>query len=541
MGQGRVCGYIARSASPRLSVMASDAPLPLGEYVELRYRVRSSFPGSVAEGVERVALAVVSGASYEPAVPESVISYTSPRQGNVESVKISYTKLYVVSELSDNGTEPPRYPIPPGTPVMLATRETLARVYGGVEFGVRLGMLVPRSLGVEVRVNPDKLAKHLLIAGATGSGKSNTVAMLADRLSALGAPVVIFDVHGEYNMIPEDGDTSRVHVVEAKINPLKMHPKILASIVVPEPQARSQRRLLAKAMAGLLRELRGRMEEENLSLVQALQRLVEEKLAGRKAEPVLEEEGEGGDQVRQLVKGLRDILVAEVGRLARRSEDRDARNVASKVAEKLEEFFDTAPVTVTGELPTAHISPGRILVVDASALTDEERRWVLKLIVDAILKKLKAGALQPTVLVVEEAPLFISASKEHPVKESLQRFAREARKFGGCLIVVSQRPRSLDVNVVSQLQNFVFLRMVQQEDIRVVMDIADNLDENLASTIPSLPDGRAIVMGEWVGRFPAVVDIDLHRGKRVGTTPPLTEIWMRSKAQIVRQQFSLDL
>jgi DNA helicase HerA-like ATPase len=523
--------------------MASDAPLPLGEYVELRYRVRSSFPGSVAEGVERVALAVVSGASYEPAVPESVISYTSPRQGNVESVKISYTKLYVVSELSDNGTEPPRYPIPPGTPVMLATRETLARVYGGAEFGVRLGMLVPKSLGVEVRVNPDKLAKHLLIAGATGSGKSNTVAVLADRLSALGAPVVIFDVHGEYNMIPEDGDTSRVHVVEAKINPLKMHPKILASIVVPEPQARSQRRLLAKAMAGLLRELKRISEEENLSLVSALQRLAEEKLAGRKAEPVLEEEGEseGGDQVRRLVKSLRDILVTEVERLAKRSEDRDARKVASKVAEKLEDFFDTAPVTVTGELPTTHISPGRILVVDASTLTDEERRWVLKLIVDAILKKLKAGALEPTVLVVEEAPLFISASKEHPVKESLQRFAREARKFGGCLIVVSQRPRSLDVNVVSQLQNFVFLRMVQQEDIRVVMDIADNLDENLASTIPSLPDGRAIVMGEWVGRFPAVVDIDLHRGKRAGATPPLTETWRKSKAKIVRQQFSLEL
>ena len=159
-----------------------------------------------------------------------------------------------------------------------------------------------------------------------------------------------------------------------------------------------------------------------------------------------------------------------------------------------------------------------------------------------ILARLKAGGLEPTVLVVEEAPLFIGAGVAHPVKESLQRFAREGRKFGGCLVAVSQRPRSLDVNVVSQLQNFVFLRMVQQEDIRTVMDIADSLDESLASAIPSLPDGRAVVMGEWLGRFPAVVDIDLHRGKRVGATPPLTEIWAGSRAlEGERPQFSLEL
>jgi DNA helicase HerA-like ATPase len=106
---------------------------------------------------------------------------------------------------------------------------------------------------------------------------------------------------------------------------------------------------------------------------------------------------------------------------------------------------------------------------------------------------------------------------------------------------VSQRPRSLDVNVVSQLQNFVFLRMVQEEDIRAVMNIADNLDENLAKAIPSLPDGRAIVMGEWLGRFPAIVDIDLHKGKRIGATPPLTDIWARGRAQTQKQQFSLEL
>jgi len=532
LGFSGVYGYVVRSSSSRVSLVASDAPLPLGEYVELHYRVHSRVSGLLGEqgGGERVALAVVSNASYEHAVPQSVMSYLGPRAGGVESLKLSHTTLYVVAELSGGRAEPPRYPIPPDTPVRPASGDTLSRVYGGFTGGVRLGLLAPRSLGVEDRVNPDKLAKHLLIAGATGSGKSNTVAILADRLSAVGAPVVVFDVHGEYSLEPEDGDLSRVQIVEARINPLRMDPRILAAIVIPEPQARRQRRLLAKAMKGILRELRELSAKEGLSLVTALQKLVE-----RRVKPDSAEE-EAVDQESQLIKGLRVLLVAEAKKVGGQEE-----RVVDRVVEKVEEFFEVTPLTVTGELPTTHISPGRMLVVDASTLGDEQKRWVLKIMVDEILEKLKTGHLESTVLVVEEAPLFIGVDVGHPVKQSLQRFAREGRKFGGCLIAVSQRPRSLDVNVVSQLQNFVFLRMVQEEDIRAVMNIADNLDENLAKTIPSLPDGRAIVMGEWLGRFPAIVDIDLHKGKRIGATPPLTDIWARGRAQTQKPQFSLEL
>jgi len=157
----------------------------------------------------------------------------------------------------------------------------------------------------------------------------------------------------------------------------------------------------------------------------------------------------------------------------------------------------------------------------------------LKLYVDELLSYLKEGygapgPRIPTVFIVEEAPLFLPALSSTPAKESLQRFAREGRKFGGVLGVVSQRPRSLDPNVASQLQNFVFLKLVQEEDRRAVMNIADALEDTLAEILPSLPKGRAIVMGEWVGRFPVVVDIDMHLGKRRGATPDLYGIWRSS-------------
>ena len=528
---GGVRGFVVKSPSPRLSIVVAEAPLPLGEYVELRY----------GSGGERVALAVVSNSSYEQAVPQSALSYLSPRVGGVESLKVSFTSLYVIAEISGGRVGIPTYPIPPDTPVTLASPETLSAVYGGLEEDVRLGVLACRGPRVEVRVNPDKLAKHLLIAGATGSGKSNTVAVLADRLSTIGAPVVIFDVHGEYNIVPEDGDTSRVKIIKALINPLRMPPRALASIIIPEPQARRQRRILRRAIEKVLKKVRDKAEKEGASEITALAMLVNEEKEKRpkpKGVRSVEDENMGG-----IVKGLMEMLMEEVQNIKSPSprEDPDIVAVKSKVLEKVEEFFEVTPVDIGVEQVTRYIEPGRILVVDASNLDDEQRRWMLKVMADEILAKLKGGFLESVVLVVEEAPLFIGAGMSHPVKQSLQRFAREARKFGGSLIVVSQRPRSLDINVVSQLQNFVFLRMVQEEDIRAVMNIADNLDENLAKTIPSLPDGRAIVMGEWLGKFPAVVDIDLHKGKKVGATPPLKEIWRELKERKRKPTFNLEI
>lgn len=162
-------------------------------------------------------------------------------------------------------------------------------------------------------------------------------------------------------------------------------------------------------------------------------------------------------------------------------------------------------------------------------LTDDQKAWVLRILADNLLERLKTRyrevRMPPTVLVVEEAPLFISSTSPSVTRESLKRFARERRKFGGVLIIASQRPKTLDPDISSQIQNFLFLKLVQQEDIKNVMSIADNLEESLARTLPSLPTGWGILMGEWVGRFPALVAIDRYPGKRLGASPDLVSEW----------------
>jgi len=158
----------------------------------------------------------------------------------------------------------PQIPIPPRTPVYQASKEVLEEAfsicYGAftelysdspLSSWVRIGALRSHR-DVEVKVNIDAvLSKHLAVLGSTGSGKSNLVAILVDRVAGLGGQVVIIDSHGEYSdMDVASKDVKLVHF-EAKVNPLKVSPVVLASTLIPEAAATKQRNLLRKAIREL--------------------------------------------------------------------------------------------------------------------------------------------------------------------------------------------------------------------------------------------------------------------------------------------------
>ncbi|MCS7107603.1 MAG: ATP-binding protein [Acidilobaceae archaeon] len=502
----KVLGRVLESLSPRIVKVVAPEPIPLGEYLTLTYQV---------SGREAKAIAIVANAQSRHAVLPSPIRYMEPEEGReVKPLVLSEMQLYVMAEKIGNGKlMAPRYPIPPETPVRRSTKEELEELYGQKkekkEGHVKLGTLaIGEESSIEIWVDANKLTKHLFIAGATGSGKSNTVAILIDRLASKKVPVVVFDVHGEYSMDLKEG--GKLEVIEAVINPMHFvgRERVLAGIIIPEAKAMRQRRLLVKAIRKLHEELKER--EKNTPLKEALLELAGEKQAKEDADDA---ELYAELYAKALIKMVRTIGMND-------------RSYGSKIVgpteDKVEEFFEVAPVSLTAPHVLADRARGTVLVVNAFGLSDEEKRWMLKFIVDKLLLQLKKEkGSNSCVLVVEEAPLFLGDKLHHPVKDSLQRFAREGRKFGGSLVVVSQRPRSLDVNVVSQLQNFIFLKVVQEEDVRTIMNIADSLEESLAAMIKSFEEGRALVLGEFLGKFPAVVKIDQHKGKRLGATPDL--------------------
>ncbi len=510
----RPIGVVGDESTPtKVDIKASHPILP-GTYVYIRFRVRN--PVKDAEE-EREVVGMIGSTVYKSLVPIVV----TPSSGQLEGYyyasdlkRESHMTALVVADITGGRAQFPKYPPPPETPVHPAGEEHLKVVYGcAADSGVRVGALVGFE-ELEIRVDVNALPKHLLITGTTGSGKSNLVAILADRIARIGGSVVIFDVHGEYRDLRGD---SPVKSYEAAINPLKVPPRLLVSFIVPEAGATKQRRILTRSLRRLNERIRDEARKDRKSYVEAVKGLYESEAKSRKRLPNREtpEEAVGSADM------YRELLKSELRKVSTDSK------VIEAVEDKIDYFFETHRVSLEGLDVSDIARPGVVVVVDVSALGDEERDCMLKVIAEDLLRSLKEKLIPPTLLVVEEAHAFLKQNVSTESKRALQRFIREGRKFGGMLAIVSQRPRALDVDVVSQVQNFAFLRLVQEADRSAVMGLADVLGKEYSDLMPSLPPGHCVLVGEWVRWYPAYVRVDLHKGKRVGATPDVVGVWRK--------------
>lgn len=517
-------GVVGDHSTPTEADMKSRSPVPPGTYVYIRFIARDPVRDSEEEmGV----VGIVGSTMYRSVIPIVLSPSPGPFDSYLGDLKREgRMKVLLVANVAKGRAEPPTYPPPPETPVYLARPEHLEAIYGcDPASGIRVGSLVGYE-SVEIRARVNSLAKHLLITGTTGSGKSNLVAVLADRLAQIGGSVVIFDVHGEYRgLVSESRDVSVV-VHEAQINLLRVPVGLLVKFIIPEPTATKQRRVLRNALTKLNTEILKQSRSKAIPPTEAVRRLYESK-----ARPG---SGRGSDERPDPLAMYRELLKDHL------DEESGGGRSVSEIGDKVDDFFEWHRVSLESPSVSELAGHGRIVVVDVSALPDDEKDFMLRVVAEDILWSLKEGDIPPTLLVVEEAHLFLGRDTSTRSKEALQRFVREGRKFGGMMAIVSQRPRALDVGTVSQVQNFAFLRLVQRTDRDVLMELTDILSEEYTEILPSLPPGYGVLLGEWTGWYPAYVKLDLHGGKRVGATPNIVDRWRRGAgaAKARREDFA---
>ncbi|RLF09649.1 MAG: ATP-binding protein, partial [Thermoprotei archaeon] len=104
------------------------------------------------------------------------------------------------------------------------------------------------------------------------------------------------------------------------------------------------------------------------------------------------------------------------------------------------------------------------------------------------------------------------------------RIAREGRKFGVGMCLVSQRPKALDPDSLSQTNNKIILRLVEPSDLKYVQQASELLSEDLLQQLPSLNVGEAVVLGLMV-KVPALVRIDGFAGHKGGGDPDIVSEW----------------
>lgn len=133
----------------------------------------------------------------------------------------------------------------------------------------------------------------------------------------------------------------------------------------------------------------------------------------------------------------------------------------------------------------------------------------------------------PLLLVYEEAHKYIprsDLSKYRASKESIERIAKEGRKYGISLLLASQRPSEISETIFSQCNNFLALRLTNPNDQSYVKRLLPDTLGNLAEKMSSLKAGECLLTGESIV-MPSIVQINRCNPEPSSSDIPYFKLW----------------
>jgi DNA helicase HerA-like ATPase len=180
-------------------------------------------------------------------------------------------------------------------------------------------------------------------------------------------------------------------------------------------------------------------------------------------------------------------------------------------------------------MPTAHRP---ITLVDISGIPSEIVDVIVSLLCRLIFEFglwSDRRARAPLLLVCEEAHRYVPAdgtTSFEPTRRAIGRIAKEGRKYGVSLGLVSQRPADLSASALSQCGTIIALRLSNERDQAFVRSVVPDSSEWLISALPALATGEAVIVGDGV-TVPMRVRLDQLAPERqpASRTPSFSEAW----------------
>ncbi|NCP72474.1 ATP-binding protein [archaeon] len=360
-------------------------------------------------------------------------------------------------------------PVSPGSKVLICEKEVLFKFLHLKKNGLNLGQIEFPTLPVTFCMDR-LLQKHLAILAQSGAGKSYLTSVvleeLLDRTKEEGqVAILLFDVHGEYSHFSHPIKDSSQHKDYSsktiKINSFEI--KIGVST------------LSLNFFSSLLPSLSSAQKRE---LGSVLKKLNEDK-----------KNGLGPFDLKDIIKEIERQEVKE--------------NVSKPLINALGELLDYH-LFAKIDSPSIFdiVKPGKLTIIDLSReINLKKKQLILYYFAHKLFYSRTNPSLNvpPFLLVVEEAHQFApeSASKDRAMAKSiLETIAREGRKFGSCLCLISQRPVKLSTTVLSQANTHIILRITNPYDLKHIGESSEGLDSKSVEMITSLRVGEALVVGE---------------------------------------------
>jgi len=399
----------------------------------------------------------------------------------------------------------------PGQKVYAADSGELARIVGGGD--IEVGRLsydpsVPYTLSLNLLCS-----RHFAVLAMTGAGKSNAVAVIVASILEKYpySRVIIIDTHNEY--VPLARRYASVRVV----SPAGRTARLLEARygVRPMPLEVPLWTLGFEEIAGLLRLDPSRATKQLMYLRSALQEVRRSRYPRATAD----------DPVYFTVEELRSHLrKLGGGRYSDRSLD-DLLLKVEMLMDNADLRYVTRPVEsdelyrrLGGEEPrrsveayvriySRFLEPGLTIVALGGLPSDAQASTaatILRSIWRLITASVLAGRPQPTLVIVEEAHNYAPQGRWSPAREILERIAKEGRKFGIGLGVVSQRPRELSQTLLAQCGTLIALRTANPRDQDYILSSMEDVVGEMVEGLSGLATGEALISGS-AAPMPAIV------------------------------------
>jgi DNA helicase HerA-like ATPase len=427
-----------------------------------------------------------------------------------------------------------RYP-PLGTPLHIARSDQLSSIFAPLrEHGLELGRLSQRpDLGVYADAGL-LFNRHLAILGQSGAGKSWAVSSLLQRTVAQmpHAHIVLLDLHGEYGWRDERGRFHSAFPVDAVRHIDARSLEIpywlltygeLVDLFVDrtDPNASIHISFMREVLYSLRKKSNDHLAIDRLSVDSPV--FFPLKAMYLHFKQANEQQFDFGKTKGPLFGAFDEFLVRFQSMYNDSRYDfllRPKRRTKSLDLEGLLRDF-----IGLGE-------PKRqITVIDLSPVPSDVRPTVSAQIGRLAFEFNYWNPRRrdfPILLVCEEAHQYIpreTADLQHKAaRREIERIAKEGRKYGVGLCVVSQRPNELSETVLSQCSNFICLRTSNPDDQAYIRKLMPEGEQDLADLLTTLHRGEALAVGEAI---PLPSRLQIHRPDPApaSSDAPVTEAW----------------
>jgi hypothetical protein len=365
------------------------------------------------------------------------------------------------------------------------------------------------------------LGKHFALLGSTGTGKSTSAALIMHRICerAPEGHIVMIDPHGEYSAAFK-GYGELFNVDNLAMPYWLMNFEEHCEVFITSSGSERQRDMDILAKCLLQARAKNRVAE-------GLNKLTVD------------------SPIPYTLSDLTSAIASEMGLLNKATDTAPYMRLKGKIDElkadpRYQFMFSGMLIADSMAAFVAKIfrlpAKGKpISIVDVSGVPSD-----IVSVVVAVLSRLvfdyaiwsRNEVPRPVLLVCEEAHRYIPADKTgggQAVRKILERIAKEGRKYGVALGLITQRPSDLAEGVLSQCGTIIAMRLNNERDQAFVKSAMPEGARGFLDVIPALRNRECIVCGEGVSIPIRVSFDDLERDRRPASSDPLfSDLWCQT-------------